>query len=120
MNKKSRTPTLCRTTFLFLIKIWFYKPATCFINLLLRLAALFLWIRLFFASRSIILTTFGKNSSASFLSVMLRRFLIAVRVDFLEYRFRSRRFAELLTLFLADFKLAIIFSFSILQTITHI
>ena len=53
------------------------------VNLLLRLEALFLCQELRLAKRSIMLTTLGKNLTASALSVIARNFLIAVLVDFL-------------------------------------
>ena len=56
---------------------------TNFVNLDFVLAALFLCQLFFLARRSIMLNTTGKNFVASDLSVISRRFLIAVRVDFL-------------------------------------
>lgn len=60
-----------------------YRVLTWRIKPLFKLAALFLWIFPRFAKRSIILTTLGKKVFASAASEISRKFLIAVRADFL-------------------------------------
>ncbi len=57
-----------------------YKEAMCLAKPDFRLAALFLWITLFLANRSIIDTTLGSCFSASFLSVVALSALKAFRV----------------------------------------
>ena len=59
-----------------------YSLFTCKANLDLRLAALLSWITFFFANLSNIATTFGNNSTATVLSVVIRNFFTAFRVVF--------------------------------------
>ena len=65
--------------FVFFVITTYYILATLPINLLFKLAALFLWMIFLLANLSIIPTTLGKSSSAAFLSSSLRSFLIALR-----------------------------------------
>lgn len=58
------------------------KPLTNLVNFDLLLEAFFLWITFFFAKRSSIEITRGNNAFASSAEVVLRNFLIALRVVF--------------------------------------
>jgi len=73
-----------QSPFFYRLVIGYYPIAfTCFINLLLRLEALFLCQVFFFASLSIIATTFGKYFTASVLSSKALNLAMAVLADFL-------------------------------------
>lgn len=70
---------------LFIIYLDFVYPRvlTNFVNCDLIFAALFLCQLFLLAKRSTMLMTLGRNFSASDFTVISRKFLIAVRVDFL-------------------------------------
>ena len=79
-----------------------FRAVTCLVSFDLRLAALFLWMKLFFASLSSREVTFKSCSDALFLSLLRRNFLTAFLTAFLRMRFRVR-FASLERLrFFAD------------------
>ena len=67
----------------FLVHLFYPKPFTCLVRLLLRLDALFLCQVFLLESLSIIEMTFGRNWEASVWSVISLSLAIAVLVDFL-------------------------------------
>src|SRR5690606_23476401 len=81
-QKKAVSPKAIRLSTSCICSIYYDKLFTSLVSFDLLLEALFLWMTFFLAKRSSMETTRGNNAFASVASVVLRNFLIALRVVF--------------------------------------